>query len=108
VVGVVVVAAVVVVVVVLAVVACALVVAATVVVVLATLAVTLRESTGSCPLASVIVISSQLATNSATAPATIRRRSRRARRTRAAFSRAPDLSMTSSLPVSRTERVRIG
>jgi hypothetical protein len=44
---------------------------------------------GSCPEASTSVISSQAATNSATDPATIRRRIERARATRALLSACP-------------------
>jgi hypothetical protein len=46
-------------------------------------------SAGSCPETSVIVINSQAATNSATDPATIRRRMLRARATRALLSACP-------------------
>jgi hypothetical protein len=60
--------------------------------------VVLRDSTGSWPLASVTVISSQVATNSATAPPMIRRRIVLARSRRAAFSCAPLLCM----PVAST------
>jgi hypothetical protein len=46
-------------------------------------------SAGSCPETSVIVINSHAATNSATDPATIRRRMLRARATRALLSACP-------------------
>ncbi len=84
------------------------VVAAVVVVVVAPLAaatvvVVLRDSTGSCPLASVTVISSQVATNSAAAAAAIRRWSRRARRARAAFR----FAALSSMPVASLATIAI-
>jgi hypothetical protein len=73
-----------------------LLVAVVVVVVIAVVVVVaaaLRDSTGSWPLASVTVISSHVATNTATAPPAIRRRSIRARARRAAFSCVPLFSM---------------
>jgi len=66
---------------------------AVVVVVAAVVVFVFDESTGSCPLASVTVISSQVATNSATAPPTTRRRSRRVRAARAILCRDPGVSM---------------
>jgi hypothetical protein len=65
------------------------------------------DSTGSCPLESVTVISSQVATNTVSAPPTTRRRSRRARAARAIFCRDPGVSMAGSLPCSDSNRVRI-
>jgi hypothetical protein len=83
------------------------VVAVAVVAVVAVVVAVFDDSTGSCPLASVTVISSQVATNSATAPLTTRHRSRRVRAARAIFCRDPGVSMAGSLPCPDRNRVRI-
>jgi hypothetical protein len=76
-------------------------------VVVVAVVVAFDDSTGSCPLASVTVISSQVATNSATAPPMTRRRSRRVRAARAILCRDPGVSIAGSLPCSDSNRVRI-
>jgi hypothetical protein len=80
------------------------VVAVLLVAVVVLVVVALRDSTGSWPLASVTAITSQAATNRATAPPTIRRRSLRARCRRAAFSCVPRFSMPvgSSAPIANS------
>jgi hypothetical protein len=89
------------------VVAVAVVVVVVAAVVVVAVVVAFDDSTGSCPLASVTVISSQVATNSATAPPMTRRRSRRVRAARAILCRDPGVSMAGSLPCSDSNRVRI-
>jgi hypothetical protein len=81
--------------------------AAVVVVVEVVVVVVFDASTGSWPLASVTVINSQTATNSAAAPPTTRLRSSRTRAARATLIFVARSSMMYRLPGSGSKRMRI-